>query len=228
MPSQLKCPAEIVVGVIPQTWELLYKCRRSYLYSGKVILHMAKSSPRAFLEERGPQGSCCAGEGLEPPMSWASCGTSRRGAQPMQGLHPLPFSILLSSLWYLLALLQDGHEHIWLHLATSCPGGGSRVWSCLPSLLLTPFHPGTHLGSWAPGNTGRLPLGWPCHLALGKGTSGWKQGSSLYRPFLLSSPLPCFSHSKSLTEQYRCAKESLTHLQLQGCQLTPPYLPPHL
>lgn len=145
--------------------QVLSLLRESYSSYGKIFT-------KSLFGRKRSTGSCCAWEGPEPLMSWASWGTSRRGAQPMEGLHPLPFSILLSSLWYLLAPLQDGHGHVWLHLATSCPGGGSRAWSCLPSLLLTPFHPGTHLGSRAPRNTGRLPLGWPCHLALGKGTSG--------------------------------------------------------
>lgn len=166
---------------------------------------MAKSSPRAFLEERGPPGSCCAGEGLDPPMSWASCGISRRGAQPMQGQHPLPCSGSLQSLWYLLALVQDGHGHIWPEVALEegeeC-GHACPACSCPPSTLV---HTWAHGHQETQGDfhwVGRVILLWRREPVQGITWMGNK-ALPLYCPFLLSSSLPCFSHSKSLTEQYQ-------------------------
>lgn len=207
-----------------------------------VILHMAKPRSRASLEETGPQGSCCAGEGLDPCLSWASCGISRSGAQPMQGQHPCPCSISLSSLWYLLALLQDGHGHIWAHLGGGCPGAWSGVCSRLPSLLPSPppiLFP-TLVHTWAhEDRERRWDFHWGGHITFLWGKHlGERQGSL---SFLLSSycnafptARPCPSSASNTTPMDNvqdltlCAKESLAHLPLQGCQLTPPYLPPQL
>lgn len=178
---------------------------------------MAKPRSRDSLEETGPQGSCCAGEGLDTCLFWASCGISRSGAQPMQGQHPCPCSISLSSLWYLLALLQDGHGHIWAHLGGGCPGARRGVCSRLPSLLPSPppiLFP-TLIHTWAhEDRERRWDFHWGGHIAFLWGKHlGERQGSSCLPSVFTQFLLQCFSYSKALPEQ--CQQHS-PHGQCAG------------
>lgn len=162
MPSPLKSPpAKIVAGVTPQTQEFLYKCSGSYTYlevREGIIPCMAKSRSRTSLEEAAPQGSYCAGEGLETCPSSASCGIRRREAQATQGQCLYPCSVILSILWHLLALLQDENGHtramdamvqgaVCAHTAQPAPVPSSCPLS----------HPGSYLGLWRSQSKAGLP-----------------------------------------------------------------------
>lgn len=138
--------------------------------------------------------------------------------------------------------------HIWV--ADAWVQGAGCVHTCLTCshpFLLFPFPPWFTAVPMGTRKQVRLPLGQPHYLPLGKETSagnhlGGTQGTSRLPSVFTQFLLPCFSYCKALPEQCQehkppmdnvqdltlCAKESLTHLQLQGCQLTPPYLPPQL
>lgn len=108
-------------------------------------------------------------------------------------------------------------------------------------------HPGSHLGPWGPRKT-RQGFHWGSHITFLWGRKPARgitwvgdKGLPIYGQFLLSSYFnafptarPCPSSTRNTTPMDNvqdltlCAKEILTHLQLQGCQLTPPYLPPQL
>lgn len=200
---------------------------------------------KTLFEETGPQG-----------WSLACPGQAVGSAEGEQS--PSRDSILTPALycccpcgicWFCYRMGMATSGHIWVVDALMQRAGCAHACpACSSPLLLSPFPPWFTPEPMGTRKQGREGFHWGGHFAFLWGREPARgitwvgdKGLPIYPQFLLSSycdvfstARPCLSSAKNTTpvdnvqDLTLCAKESLTHLQLQGCQLTPPYLPPRL